>query len=77
MPSRCSLSASSRSAALAPNIQTRIVLRFFAGFFGSTPLTNAGGSIADIVDNRERTFEFPIFADAGFLGPSLGPVLGE
>lgn len=63
-------------SALAPNIQTRVIMRFFAGFFGSTPLSNAGGSIADIANARERTFVFPIFANAGFLGPALGPVLG-
>lgn len=63
-------------SALAPNIQTRVILRFFAGFFGSTPLSNAGGSIADIVNSRQRTFVFPIFANAGFLGPVLGPTMG-
>ncbi|PWN46302.1 MFS general substrate transporter [Ceraceosorus guamensis] len=63
-------------SALAPNIQTRVILRFFAGFFGSTPLSNAGGSLADIVGPTERTFVFPVFAAAGFLGPSLGPAIG-
>ncbi|UZJ52352.1 hypothetical protein CBS101457_001672 [Exobasidium rhododendri] len=63
-------------SALAPNIQTRVILRFFAGIFGSTPLSNAGGSIADVVNARQRTFVFPIFANAGFLGPCLGPVMG-
>jgi hypothetical protein len=48
-------------SALAPNIQTRVIMRFFAGFFGSTPLSNAGGSIADVANARERTFVFPIF----------------
>lgn len=61
---------------LAKNIQTRVILRFFAGFFGSTPLSNAGGSIADVVNARQRTFVFPVFANAGFLGPILGPVIG-
>jgi multidrug resistance protein len=63
-------------SALAPNIQTRVILRFFAGFFGSTPLSNAGGSIADIANAQARTFVFPIFAISGFLGPVLGPVMG-
>lgn len=63
-------------SALAPNIQTRVILRFFAGFFGSTPLSNAGGSIADCSNPRQRTFVFPIFANAGFLGPVLGPAIG-
>lgn len=63
-------------SALAPNIQTRIILRFFAGFFGSTPLSNAGGSLADLVGPADRTFVFPVFAASGFLGPSLGPTIG-
>ncbi|KAI1335791.1 major facilitator superfamily domain-containing protein [Xylariaceae sp. FL0016] len=33
--------------ALAPNIGTIIVCRFLAGFAGSAPLTNTGGSISD------------------------------
>ncbi|KAJ3562188.1 hypothetical protein NP233_g9733 [Leucocoprinus birnbaumii] len=34
--------------ALAPNIQTLLVTRFFSGFFAVAPLTNCGGVIADI-----------------------------
>lgn len=63
-------------SALAPNIQTRIICRFFAGFMGSSPLSNAGGSLADIVSPRDRTYFFPMFAQAGFSGPVLGPVMG-
>ena len=29
--------------ALAPNIQTLLVTRFFSGFFSVAPLTNCGG----------------------------------
>lgn len=37
------LTAFNAGAAGSKNIQTLIVLRFFAGAFGSSPLTNAGG----------------------------------
>lgn len=37
------LTAFNGGAAGAPNIQSLIVLRFFAGTFGSSPLTNSGG----------------------------------
>jgi len=30
------------------NIETLVVLRFLAGAFGSSPLTNTGGVIADM-----------------------------
>lgn len=63
-------------AALAQNIQTRVILRFFAGFWGSSPLSNAGGSVADMVDARSRTIYFAVFSLSGFLGPALGPVIG-
>ncbi|KAK9316741.1 hypothetical protein V1524DRAFT_339565, partial [Lipomyces starkeyi] len=40
---------------LAPDIGGQVVLRFFAGFFGSTPLVCAGGSIADLWDQMEKS----------------------
>lgn len=58
------------------NIQSIIILRFIAGSFGSSPLTNAGGVIADCFPARDRGLALCIFAAAPFLGPSLGPVIG-
>ncbi|GME33655.1 Major facilitator superfamily [Neofusicoccum parvum] len=63
-------------AAGAQNIETLLLLRFFAGSFGSSPLTNAGGVIADLFDTRERGLAMSIFCVAPFLGPVLGPVAG-
>lgn len=64
------------ASALAPNIGAQLVFRFLAGFFGSTPLVCAGGSISDIWNPTERVLTFPIFANAAFSGPILGPVVG-
>ncbi|KAK9359552.1 major facilitator superfamily domain-containing protein [Lipomyces starkeyi] len=64
-------------SALAPDIGGQVVLRFFAGFFGSTPLVCAGGSIADLWDQMEKTYAFPIYAMTGFGGPVLGPVIAS
>jgi MFS family permease len=58
------------------NMQTVIILRFFAGSFGSSPLTNAGGVIADMFPARQRGVATAIFAAAPFLGPAIGPVIG-
>jgi hypothetical protein len=55
------------ASGLAKNIQQQLVFRFFAGFFGSTPLTCAGGSISDLWTPMERVFAFPMFANAAFL----------
>ena len=60
----------------AQNIQTRVILRFFAGIFGAAPLSNAGGSVADMCGPIERTYLFPLFSCIGFLGVPLGPILG-
>jgi multidrug resistance protein len=64
------------ASALAPNIGAHIVFRFLAGFFGSTPLTCAGGSISDLWNPMERVYAFPVFANAAFMGPIFGPVVG-
>lgn len=64
------------ASGLAENISQQLVFRFLAGFFGSTPLTCAGGSISDMWTPMERVFAFPVFANAAFLGPGLGPVMG-
>ena len=53
-----------------------MILRFFAGAFGSSPLTNAGGVIADMFSAKQRGIAMSIFAAAPFLGPVLGPIIG-
>ncbi|KAF2993273.1 hypothetical protein E8E13_001691 [Curvularia kusanoi] len=63
-------------AAGSQNIQTLIVLRFLAGSFGSSPLTNAGGVIADMFAASHRGLAMSIFAAAPFLGPVIGPIVG-
>lgn len=60
----------------ATNIQTRVILRFFAGVFGAAPLSNAGGSVADVAGPLQRTYLFPTFSAIGFSGNALGPVFG-
>ncbi|TDZ23551.1 Efflux pump FUB11 [Colletotrichum sidae] len=70
------LTAFNAGAAGAQNIETLIILRFFAGSFGSSPLTNAGGVIADMFSASERGLATAIFAAAPFLGPSIGPIVG-
>lgn len=63
-------------AAVAQNIETLIICRFFAGAFGSSPLTNSGGIIADMFPAAQRGLAMAIFAAAPFLGPALGPIIG-
>jgi MFS family permease len=53
-----------------------LVFRFLAGFFGSSPLANAGGVISDVLDANQRGLGMALFAAAPFLGPALGPITG-
>lgn len=50
-------------------------LRFFAGCFASSPLSNAAAGIGDLWTASERTVVFPIFAVFGLTGPCLGQSL--
>jgi multidrug resistance protein len=58
------------------NIWTLAILRFFAGTFGSSLLTNAGGVIADMFPANQRGLGMSVFAAAPFLGPTIGPIVG-
>jgi MFS family permease len=55
------------------NTGTLLVLRFFAGAFGSSPLTNAGGVIADIFPASQRGLAMGLFALAPSFGPCASP----
>ncbi|OCT52285.1 putative MFS-type transporter [Cladophialophora carrionii] len=69
----CGFTAFCAGCAGANDIATLLVLRFFAGAFGSSPFTNAGGVIADCFQARERGLAMSIFALAPSMGPTLGP----
>lgn len=60
----------------ANSASTLLVLRFLAGTFGASPLTNAGGIIADLFWSSERGMGIAVFATAPFLGPVLAPMFG-
>ncbi|KAG7444099.1 MFS general substrate transporter [Guyanagaster necrorhizus] len=62
--------------AVAKNIQTLLICRFFCGIFASGPLTLAGSTISDIWDNNERGFAIALFAAAPYGGAALGPLVG-
>lgn len=40
--------------ALAPNIPALLIFRLLAGFVGGVPVTNAGGTIADMIPRHQR-----------------------
>ncbi|KAK5114781.1 hypothetical protein LTR85_010094 [Meristemomyces frigidus] len=64
------------ACAVAPSLNALIVFRFFGGVFGSTPLTNAEASIADMVTQEQRAGAVGATAIGPLLGPIIGPVAG-
>ncbi|KAK4058515.1 hypothetical protein OIO90_000677 [Microbotryomycetes sp. JL221] len=62
--------------ATSQNIESLLVCRFFAGFFGSSPLTVAGGIISDLFEASERSLAMGVFSTMPWLGPILGPIAG-
>ncbi|KAJ5287196.1 MFS multidrug transporter [Penicillium angulare] len=62
--------------ALAPNIQTLIICRLFAGIGGSGPLTLGAGAIADMFPIEQRGLATSIWSLGPLIGPCVGPLAG-
>jgi MFS family permease len=58
--------------ATAKDIQTILITRFFAGLFGSAPVTNTGGVLGDIWAPQQRGMAIVGYAFAVVGGPTLG-----
>ncbi|KAK8055671.1 hypothetical protein PG993_000898 [Apiospora rasikravindrae] len=63
--------------ALAPNMATVLVTRFLSGFAGSAPLTNTGGTVADLFARDDSGAAMAFYSLCSVLGPpSALPVTG-
>lgn len=62
--------------AVAQNLQTIMLCRFFGGMFGSAPLGIVGGTLTDFWGPLDRGVAMTIFAGATFIGPVAGPIVG-
>ncbi|OKL63716.1 hypothetical protein UA08_00013 [Talaromyces atroroseus] len=62
--------------ALAPNIQTLIVCRFFGGVGGVACLTLGGSIIGDLFRPDQRGFAIGMWNIGPLVGPTIGPLLG-
>jgi len=62
--------------AVAVNVETIMLARFFAGTFGSAPLAIIGGALADFWGPVDRGFALGLFSGATFIGPVAGPIVG-
>ncbi|KAF7556934.1 hypothetical protein G7Z17_g1050 [Cylindrodendrum hubeiense] len=64
------------ACAVAPSLESLIAFRFLAGTFGAAPMTNGGGSIADMFKPEERAAVMAGLSIGPLLGPIIGPVVG-
>ncbi|KAI0475657.1 major facilitator superfamily domain-containing protein [Xylariaceae sp. FL0804] len=65
------------ATALAPNIGSLIAFRFLAGFCGSAPLTNTGGSISDLFKRNESGGIMAVYGLSSTIGPASAlPISG-
>ena len=62
--------------AVAQNIETMLLARFFDGLCGSAFLSVAGSTVGDMFTRQELQAPMMIFTASPFLGPGLGPVVG-
>lgn len=64
------------ASAVAKDIQTLIICRFFAGMCGASQLTVVPGVLSDIFDNKYRGVAISLYALTVFVGPFCAPFIG-
>ncbi|KAI9045085.1 MFS transporter [Aspergillus affinis] len=62
--------------AVAQNIETMIVCRFFNGIAGSAFLSVAGGTVGDLFARHELSAPMMLYTASPFVGPEVGPLVG-
>ncbi|KAL7624055.1 hypothetical protein AAE478_005612 [Parahypoxylon ruwenzoriense] len=64
------------ACATAKDLQTLLICRFFAGFFGACPLAVVAAVFSDMFNNATRGVAITIFSMAVFSGPLFAPFVG-
>jgi multidrug resistance protein len=62
-------------SAVARNIQTMIIARFFDGLSGSAFLSVAGGTVGDMFNREQLQLPMMIYTGSPFIGPTMGPLI--
>ncbi|KAE8450259.1 hypothetical protein EG329_006687 [Mollisiaceae sp. DMI_Dod_QoI] len=65
------------ATAVGNNAQTIFITRFFAGVFGSAPVSNVSAALGDIYEPKARGTAVTFYAVAVVGGPTLGPIIGS
>ncbi|KAI1388920.1 MFS general substrate transporter [Hypoxylon trugodes] len=64
------------ACATGKDLQTILICRFFAGFFGACPLAVVAAVFSDMFNNATRGVAITLFSMAVFTGPLLAPFVG-
>ncbi|KAF2798597.1 MFS general substrate transporter [Melanomma pulvis-pyrius CBS 109.77] len=64
------------ASAVAKDVQTIIISRFFGGVFGGAPLSNVGGVMVDIWSPTQRGNTLIIWGITVIVGPLVAPIVG-
>ncbi|KAF2163726.1 hypothetical protein M409DRAFT_25912 [Zasmidium cellare ATCC 36951] len=62
--------------AVAQNMATILVVRYFGAFCAAAMISNAPGTVNDIVDEEYRALAFSVWSIGPMNGPVVGPVVG-
>ena len=64
------------ASAVAKDIQTLIICRFFAGMFGASQLSVVPAVLSDIYNNNHRGIAIALYSLTVFVGPFSAPFIG-
>ncbi|KAH7336073.1 major facilitator superfamily domain-containing protein [Rhexocercosporidium sp. MPI-PUGE-AT-0058] len=76
LPAMFCLGLFSIATAVGKNAPTIFITRFFAGLFGSAPVSNVAAALGDIWEPKSRGTAVTFYAVAVVGGPTLGPTIG-
>lgn len=62
--------------AVAQNVETIMLSRFFGGLFGSSSIVVTAGALSDFWGPVDRGLALGIYAGTTFIGPTMAPVIG-
>ena len=77
LPAVFCLGLFSIGTATSKNATAVFLTRFFAGVFGSAPVSNVAAALGDIWDPQARGTAITFYAVAVVGGPTLGPIIGS
>ncbi|KAI9820151.1 MAG: hypothetical protein M1826_000945 [Phylliscum demangeonii] len=63
------------AVAVGKDVQTVLISRFWAGFFGGCPLAVVAAAFSDLFDHRTRGLALTVFSMTALAGPLLAPFI--